>query len=262
MKFLFLVGSAIKHFQENHFSAFTEEQRFQQTLDTIECIRTKVPDSYVVLFECSYDSLSESYKEILKEKCDLFLEFYNEPGMIQIYENLQSRPELITYGKSLLEIRGLLNTLQVIQKHNFFSDSQRIFKMTGRYLLNDDFNIDDYKSMFLEDRYVIKKYEYLPQESDDYDEKEPDNVYAYLYGAKGMMITGLWSFDRMLFNETIEMLEKSFAYNEKMIQYTAGTDAEHALYRFINKKNIVSIPNMGLTMIKGMSGENGGIYHT
>jgi hypothetical protein len=262
MKFLFLVGSALKHFQEDKFSAYDEEQRFNQTLETIECIRKKVPESYVVLFECSSKPIDEKQKEVLKEKADLFLEFYNEPVLKQIYENLESRPELITYGKSLLETRGLLNTLYIIKKHNLFSDSQRVFKLTGRYLLNDDFNIQDYESKFLSRKYILKTYEYLPQEAENYDEKELENVYAYLYGAKGMMITGLWSFDRMLFNDAVEALEKAFAYMEKMIQYTAGTDVEHSFYRFINKNDIISVSNLGLTMVKGMSGENGGVYHT
>ena len=261
MKFLFLVGSALKHFQEDKFSAYDEQQRFEQTLETIECIRKKVPNSYVVLFECSSKSIDEKQKDILKEKTDLFLEFYNEPVIQAIYENLEARPELITYGKSLLETRGLLNTLYVIQKHNIFNDSQRVFKLTGRYLLNDDFDIQDYESKFLEGRYVIKRYEYLSQEMENY-EKELENVYAHLYGARGMMITGLWSFDRMLFTDTIEALERAFVYMEKMIQFTAGTDVEHSLYRFINKKNIIDIPNLGLTMVKGMSGENGGVYHS
>ena len=261
MKFLFLVGSALKHFQEDKFSAYDEDQRFNQTLDTIECIRKKVPESYVVLFECSSKPIDEKQKETLKEKADLFLEFCDEPVLKLIYENLERKPELITYGKSLLETRGLLNTLYVIKKHNLFSDSQRVFKLTGRYLLNEYFDINDYKSKFLEERYVIKKYEYLPQEAENYNEKELENVYSYLYGAQGMMVTGLWSFDRMLFNEIIQSLEKAFVYMEKMIQFTAGIDIEHSLYRFINKKNIISIPNLGITMVKGMSGENGGVFH-
>ena len=256
MKFLFLVGSALKHFQEEKFSAYDEQQRFEQTLKTIECIREKVPNSYVVLFECSSKSIDEKQKDTLKEKVDLFLEFYNEPVLKQIYENLEERPELITYVKSLLETRGLLNALYVIKKHNLFSDSQRVFKLTGRYLLNEYFDIKDYESKILEEKYVIKKYDYLPQEAENFDEKELENVYAYLYGAKGMMVTGLWSFDRMLFNEIVESLEKAFVYMEKMIQYTAGTDVEHSLYRFLNKKNMISIPNLGLTTIKGMEGDS------
>jgi hypothetical protein len=256
MKFLFLIGSALKHFQESEFSAFTEQQRFEQTLETIKCVREKVSTSYIVLFECSYTSISEEHKNILREKCDLFLDFSDEPVLQAIYENIQKRPELITYGKSLLETRGLLNTLYYIRKHNVFSDSQRVFKLTGRYLLNEYFDINDYKSKFLEERYVIKKYEYLPQEAENFDEKELENVYAYLYGAQGMMVTGLWSFDRMLFNEIIESLEKAFVYMEKMLQYTAGTDVEHSLYRFLNKKNIINIPNLGLTTLKGMEGDS------
>jgi hypothetical protein len=261
MKFLFLIGSALKHFQESEFSAFTEQQRFEQTLETIKCVREKVPTSYIILFECSYASISKKHKEILQEKCDLFLDFSNEPVIQAIYENIQNRPELITYGKSLLETRGLLNALHYIREHNVFSDSQRVFKLTGRYLLNEHFDINDYKSKFLEERYVIKRYEYLTQEAENYDEKELENVYAYLYGAQGMMVTGLWSFDRMLFNEITETLEKTFVYLEKMLQFTAGTDVEHSLYRFLNKKNIITIPNLGLTTIKGMNGEHGGMYN-
>jgi len=256
MKFLFLIGSALKHFQEDKFSAYDEQQRFEQTLETIECVRKKVPDSYVVLFECSSKPIDEKQKKIFKEKADLFLEFYSEPVLQQIYENLEQRPELFTYGKSLLETRGLLNTLYAIKKHNLFSDSQRVFKLTGRYMLNEYFDIKDYESKFLEERYIIKKYDYLPQEAENFDGKELENVYAYLYGAKGMMVTGLWSFDRMLFNEIVETLEKAFVYMEKMIQYTAGTDVEHSLYRFLNKRNVISIPNLGLTTIKGMEGDS------
>jgi uncharacterized protein YrzB (UPF0473 family) len=260
MKFLFLVGSSLKHFQENKFSAYDEEERFNQTLATIENIREKVPNSYVLLFECSSRQIEEKQRDIFKEKADLFLEFYKESVLQQIYENLEQRPELITYGKSLLETRGLLNTLYQIKKHNLFNDSQRIFKLTGRYLLNDDFNIQDYQSKILEGYYVIKKYDYLSMEESELNQETLENVYAYLYGAKGMMVTGLWSFDRLLFNETIKYLEQSFFYMEKMIQFTAGTDIEHSLYRFIDKTRIISIPNLGLTVIKGMSGENGGTY--
>ena len=162
---------------------------------------------------------------------------------------------MITYGKSLLETRGLLNALYAIKQHNLFSDSQRVFKLTGRYLLNDDFDIQDYQSKFLEGKYIVKRYEYLSEEQENFDAIELDNTYAYLYGAKGMMITGLWSFDRMLFNDAVEALEKAFVYMElqNLVSYFPSS---------INKKDIISVPNLGLTMVKGMSGENGGVFHT
>ena len=255
-KFLFLVGSSIEHFAEEHFSRYNSEQRFHQTLETIKSIKEKVPNSYICLFECSYKSILNEYKEILKEKVDLFLEFYNEPGIKTLYENFSQKNELLTFGKSLLETRGILNCLYLMREQQLFTDVNRIFKLTGRYTLNEYFNIQDYESKFLENHYVAKTYSYLNQEKESMKIDDLENIYAYLYQAEGMMVTGLWSFDRMLFNETIESLERSFIYLEKMIQYTTGNDIEHALYRFLDKKKILHIPNLGLNVNKGMETAN------
>lgn len=248
MKFLFLISSALEHFDEKNYSRFNTEQRFYQTLQTIQSIKEKAPDSYICLFECSHKSIPQEYKDILKTRVNLFLEFYNESGFQTLYENFSNKPELIRFGKSLLETRGILNCLYYIQKENLFTDVERIFKITGRYTLNQNFNIQDYCTRFLENKYVAKIYNYLSSEQ----EEDLENIYAYLYQAKGMMITGLWSFDKRLFLEIIEALEKSFNYIEKMIQYTTGTDIEHALYRYLNKKNLIDVSNLGLNVIKGM----------
>lgn len=255
MKFLFLIGSALKHFQEGQFSAFTEQERFNQTLETIKSVREKVPNSYIVLFECSHDSIDEEKKNILKEKTDLFLEFYDNPVIKQIYENIKETPNFMIYGKSLLETTGLLNTLYTIQKNNLLGDSQRIFKLTGRYLLNNSFNIEDYQSKFFEGKYIIKRYQYASKDEDS------QNFYSYLYGSKGMIVTGLWSFDRSLFSDAVKALESSFSYMEKMIQFTSGIDIEHSLDWFIDKDNAIIVPDLGLTVVKGMTGENGGVYN-
>lgn len=255
-KFLFLVGSSLEHFAEKDFSRYSTEQRFYQTLETIDSIRTKVPNAYICLFECSYKPISDEYKNILKEKVDVFLEFYDEPGIKTLYENFSQKQELITFGKSLLETRGTLNCLYLMKEKQLFTDVNRIFKLTGRYTLNEHFNIQDYESRFLEDHYVAKIYNYLNQEKQSMKIDDLENIYAYLYQAEGMMVTGLWSFDRMLFNETIEALERSFIYLEKMIQYTTGNDIEHALYRFLDKKKIIHTPNLGLNVNKGMETAN------
>lgn len=247
MRFLFLIGSSLHHFNEENISAYKTEQRFEQTLETLKSVREKVPNAYLCVFECSQFPIEEKYREKLIQDTDLFVEYYDEPGMKIIYENLIKKPEAFTFGKSLLETRGLINILHQMKGENIFSDAQRVFKLTGRYKLNDDFKIKDYESRFLENHYVMKTYEYL--------QKELDNVYAYLYGAQGMMVTGLWSFDRILFNDTLSALEKSFDYMERMLQYTSGTDIEHALYRFLNPKNILHISNLGLNVNKGMNGE-------
>lgn len=249
-KFLFLVGSAVEHFQANDFSYFTSEQRFQQTLETIKSVKEKVPDAYICLYEVSSVRLKDEYRDELISNCDLFLEFYDEPGIELIYENLNKQPDRFSYVKSMLECRALLNVFEYMGRNNVFSDATRVFKISGRYTLNDNFNIEDYKTNLLQNYYVGKIYSYDHERFGD-----SENLYSCLYGSTGMMVTGLWSFDRYLFNDVVVALQKSFEYMEKAIQYTAGIDIEHSLYSFLDRNKILNIPILGLDLIKGMDGE-------
>lgn len=250
-KFLFLVGSAVEHFQAEHYSYFTAEQRFEQTLETIKSVKERVPDAYICVYEVSPVKLKEEYREKLIEESDLFLEFYNEPVIELVYDNLNKQPDRFLYGKSMLECRALLNVFDYMKTHNVFTDVTRIFKISGRYTLNDHFNIEDYKTNFLQNYYVAKLYSYDNKRFEDI-----ENLYLDLYAAKGMIVTGLWSFDRFLFNDIIDALQKSFGYMERAIQYTAGIDIEHSLYHFLDRNKVLNIPTLGLDVIKGMNGDS------
>jgi hypothetical protein len=248
-KFLFLVGSAINHFKEDDLSAFKSEERFQQTLDTIQSIKDKVPDAYVLIYEGSETPIKQEYKDKFIEQSDLFLEFGNDPYMKSLYENLHRDPDKFTFVKSMLECRCLELVLHHMVEHNVFSDATRVFKLSGRYKLNGHFDIDDYKTRFLTNKYVMKYY--------DYEErfKDIENIYSTLYGCKGSVVTGLWSFDRFLFNDIFNVLQRSFQYMERAIQLTAGIDIEHSFYHFIDRDKILNVPVLGLDLIKGMNGE-------
>jgi hypothetical protein len=248
-KFLFLVGSALNHFQEEHLSAFKAEERFQQTLDTIQSIKEKVPDAYILVYEGSETPIKQEYKDKFIDQSDLFLEFGNDPYMRSLYENLHRDPNKFTFVKSMLECRCLELVLHHMKEHNIFSDVIRVFKLSGRYKLNEYFNINDYESRFLSNKYVMKYY--------DYEERfeNIENIYSLLYGCKGSIVTGLWSFDRLLFNDIFSVLQKSFQYMERAIQLTAGIDIEHSFYHFIDRDKIINVPVLGLDLIKGMDGD-------
>jgi hypothetical protein len=248
-KFLFLVGSAINHFKEESLSEFNAEQRFLQTLDTIQSIKDKVPDAYILIYEGSETPIKQEYKDRFIEQSDLFLEFGNDPYMKSLYENLHRDPNKFTFVKSMLECRCLELVLEYMMEHNVFNDVTRIFKLSGRYKLNEYFDINDYKSRFFTNKYVMKYY--------DYDErfKNMDDIYTTLYGCKGNVVTGLWSFDRFLFMNIYAVLQKSFQYMERAIQMTAGIDIEHSFYHFIDRDNIINVPVLGLDLIKGMDGD-------
>ena len=248
-KFLFLVGSALNHFNAEHISEFTTEERFEQTLDTIKSIKDRVPDAYILIYEGSETPIKEEYKDKFIELSDLFIECGNDPYMKSLYENLHRDPGKFTFVKSMLECRCLQIVLNNMMEHNIFNDATRVFKLSGRYKLNEYFDINDYKTKFLMNKYVMKYY--------DYEERFEDikNIYATLYGCKGSIVTGLWSFDRFLFTDIFNILQRSFEYMERAIQLTAGIDIEHSFYHFIDRDKILNVPVLGFDLIKGMDGD-------
>jgi hypothetical protein len=248
-KFLFLVGSALNHFNAEHISEYTTQERFEQTLDTIKSIKDKVPDAYICIYEGSETPIEEKYKQKFIELSDLFVECDDDPYMKSLYENVHRDPDRFTFVKSMLECRCLQIVLTYMMRHNIFNDATRVFKLSGRYKLNEYFDIDDYKSKFLMNKYVMKYYDYKERF------EEVENIYSLLYGCKGSMVTGLWSFDRFLFNDIFTVLQRSFEYMERAIQLTAGIDIEHTFYHFIDRDKILNVPVLGLDLIKGMSGE-------
>ena len=102
-------------------SIYTHKQRFEQTLETIESIRKHLPDTHIILAECSPES---DYMMELKKRVDIF---------INTYPN-----DLIQNGfrKSVCEAKLLLNVFNSVD----LSQYQHIFKMTGRYKLLDSFD--------------------------------------------------------------------------------------------------------------------------
>lgn len=249
-KFLFLIGSAVNHFQEERYSEFSRKERFEQTLETIRSVKGRVPDAIICIYESSSTKIDDKYEEKFKEISDIYINLSDDPGIRVLYENLERSPDKFPFGKSLLECRSLLVVLNEIRNHNLFTTVRRVFKLSGRYKLNGDFDINDYKSRFLTNYYVGKVYEYNQERFE-----EQDNLNTYLYGFKGQLVTGLWSFDRLLLQNIIMCLYNSFEYMEKSIQYTSGTDIEHTLYNFLDKNRIVNIPVLGLDVIKGMDGD-------
>lgn len=243
--FLFIISSSINHFNEDNLSRHSNRERFLQTMETIESIRKKVPNVKICIFELSHITIDDEYKNVLSENVDLYLNYSTDKDIQTLYNNFSIHPELFKYGKSLLELYGLIKTMKVIEDEFSFSKLNRIFKISGRYLLNKNFKIEDYESKFLKDKYIIKHLKFS--------EFEPTtNVHYHVFQNKGSVVTALWSFDVSLFYETMDMLEKSFDYLQRMLLYTPGNDIEHSIYHFIDKNKLINCDSIGVTVRKGM----------
>ncbi len=243
-KFLFIVTSAIIPFKVG--SANNQQERYEQTIKTISSIREKDPGSIILLVESSQYQLPKEYRKEIIQKTDFFVECYEDEILQNIYSNLNSNPNSFDFGKSLLESRGMIIAFEKILRDKIYQKVHRIFKISGRYFLNDTFDIKDYQTRCLYDFYVFNVCKYN------------DNGYEYfrdLIGVDGQLVTGLWSFCSSLMEETYELYQRAFSYIDWILSINNCIDIERCLYKFIDMKKVIHMQNLGCTQIHGPNGE-------
>lgn len=113
-------------------SIYSTEERFQQTLKTIESIRTYVPSAKIIMIETS--DLSEEQTAILKSKVEYFINTNNDSTLRAVCLHSPKKG----YGEVLQSRVALSFLLQNNIEFDLF------FKISGRYWLTNDFNINEY----------------------------------------------------------------------------------------------------------------------
>jgi hypothetical protein len=152
MKTTFIVTSAVN----SRFGIYTPQQRLDMTLDTLKCLRERVPDSKIVISEVSGNGISAEMEDQLMDACDVYLDFttnnevniiYNSPTWYNNWDIVKNLTELTTFPQAL---QTLLDSGEV-------DGQDRLFKMSGRYLLNDKFDLGFYEQDDVKDKIVIGK---------------------------------------------------------------------------------------------------------
>lgn len=122
-------------------SVYSPMERFLQTMQTIITIRKKIPNSKILLVECS--DITDEMIEQINERVDYFINLYSD--------NFCKMACLETNKKGFGEAVQTLKAIEYIQQKNI--EFHRFFKISGRYYLNDNFNLEEY-SLF---EYTFKK---------------------------------------------------------------------------------------------------------
>jgi len=105
-------------------SVFSSQTRLSQTKKTIESVREKIPNCYIILAEIG--KISEVDVTFLSP--DIILNFHDE----------FTQKGYISNEKTFGEITLILNVLDYIEREKIpFS---RVFKISGRYFLTDNFD--------------------------------------------------------------------------------------------------------------------------
>lgn len=188
------------------------ETRYSQTLNTIKSIRDKVKDSIIIFVDSSPKSLDDDKMKAIRALCEYSVSLFNHSVALEMGEKGLKTPG---------EAYNMAVAIDIIRSFNP-KDIKRIFKITGRAELTDDFHIEDYDD--LEGKYVFKT-----------------RNKSWMSPALELLDTRLWSFDFSDLEDVAKMMAS--VYNE---HFTTGWDMEHLIFKMVPKDKLVEKEVIGL----------------
>lgn len=238
MKTLFLVTSAIhtKH------GCFSTEQRLEQTISTLESIKAADPNARILVIECGAEaSITDEESDKLKPYIEGLLNFNPDNQVQEIYRMADNNwdvaknlTELVVFGKALDFI--------IRQQPETLNDIDRVFKISGRYKLNENFNIQKHLDPQYHESYIFAN------------RRQSQFPSIVTGGLTHQVMSRLWSWSpqktAMVFFRYNLMIE-TFIGNMAQKKYT---DIEHLLFRYFSGPYMVEIPLIG---VEGFLGPNG-----
>lgn len=221
---IFFINSALN---AKRLSIFSNEQRFEQTLETIDSIDKHCPDSAKFIIDSSSESADETYIKTLAEKSNVWFIDMSSHEAIKLFSQHGLR--------SQAETLALIGFMKWFENQNI--QSKRIYKLSGRYTLTENFIVDNpvYKDSFVFSNALES---WMPEE-----QKKMSNV-DRLYRLR------LWHMDYNLLKTFSKELNNIF---DDCSQY--HIDVEHSYYKHLHKYKVIEVDKIGVKGIIAPSGE-------
>lgn len=233
MKNLFVITSAI----HTKFGKFDGAQRLEQTIETLKSIRTKDLNAYIIISEASIDkSITAEESQQLVEYADVIINLSNNKELQDIYHSTTNHDIVKNYSEML----ACIKIYNYIATTNLASSYDRVFKLSGRYLLNDNFKFETYEP-------IADKIVFASRRQSQFD--------PHITGSLSeQFMCRLYSFpmsDIRLFKTKFSVMLQTFVSNLQQNKYT---DLEHSMFRdFLTLPNILELPIIG---VEGQLGPN------
>ena len=227
----FVVTSAIN----SKFGVYSPAARLQQTLTTLDSIRARAPGSKIIVMECTGTPLTEAQSQLLEENSDLLVDFSTDKDVHDIY-NSTDNWDIV---KNSTEIMCFGRTLQMCLDDGDFADCDRIHKMSGRYILNEKFDLAVYNEEA--DRIIIG----------------PKNTSQFPYEVTGIELqymARLWSWPAGITERIVQTYTDSLNYMAQRVAAGGYADIEHVLYKFLPAELVTEIAELG---VEGSIAPNG-----
>jgi hypothetical protein len=228
----FIVTSAVN----SKFGIFKPAERLQQTIDTIASIKAKVPGAKIIIMECCGEPIRKEQEDILRAHCDVFVDYSRDEDVQAMYDNdnwdvVKNGTEIMCFGRALA----------VLNAEGMFKDVDRIHKMSGRYVLNDMFDLNTYEDSTVKQKIVI---------GPKYKSQFPIEITTVPL----QYMARLWSWPVDRVDEVVKVYNDSFIFFAERLAAGGYVDIERVLYKFLNPDNVHEIQNLG---VEGQIAPNG-----
>jgi len=233
MKHCFIVTSAVN----SRFGVYSPEDRLLQTVITIRSIKQKIPDAKIVLMEVTGVPPTEQQVETLSSESDVFLDFTDEEDVKQLYTSTDNWDVV----KNGIEIMCFGRALKLLKEDGEFEGIDRIHKMSGRYVLNDNFDPSLYDEPDVAGKIIIG-----PKHQSQF--RIDITTQSWQYMAR------LWSWPTSMLDEVIDVYDKSWLHFVERISNQGYTDIEHVLAKFLNQEHVHEVAELG---VEGCIAPNG-----
>lgn len=220
-KAIFLVSSAIhaKH------GVYSTEERLAQTIGTCRSIKERTGADVYVL-DGGYQFITEDEQKQLEDHVDMFLSYSSQPQIQEIQKSnnwdiVKNLIEILMYGMFFAQY-----------KQKLIDDYDRVFKMSGRYVLNDDFDLDFHMN---QKNKVVIRGPYTTQFN------------AQITGGVVLQyMSRLWSFDSSLSSYILDVYSKMPGHMIQRMEDKGYIDIEHMLYHYLDPKIVVLPKKVGI----------------
>ena len=220
----------------SRFGVYTPEQRLQQTLDTVASVKQHVPDAKIIIVEQTGVTLTTEQQAILEANCDILVDQTQNPALVEIY-NSTDNWDIV---KSTSEVLGFGAAMSELLDSGKLADVDRMFKLSGRYLLSDNFNIKQFDD--LPGRIIVAK------------RRQSQFPLHITNGQTEQYMSRLWSWPANVTDRMIEMYNEGFLYQAQLLAAGGYCDIEHMLFKFLPQDLVTEVDVIG---VKGNIAPNG-----
>ena len=204
---------------------YTEEERFNQTIESINSVKKYSPDSLIFLYDASETMPKKEY-----------FDKFNEMGVSCVYTGMSK--DVANFSS-----RGLKSLSEALSQYIFMDwlknqniNLSRLYKLSGRYRLTDNFR----PGLEHTDAFVFKK------SVESWMNQDAKNV----TGAERVYDTRLWHMDYNLFDTFFAAIPNIL---NDCAQY--GIDIEHAYWKHLHSNKVVELDVIGVCGNKAPNGE-------